>query len=199
MSNQNTPSDQTLQNNVLWVIDAATQTRVPLEMQVENGGGIPVSFPSWFKTDVDAITADVDAIATDVDTIATQVTTIATNTGTIGTNTGTIATNSTSAVTQGQLRVKGAADITNANTTLFTAASNLTNVSLSLCNTDSSARTVTLTLNASAGTITLFSGLSIAANETVTVGEFGMLSGETIQGSASVTTVVKLGVIGAAN
>lgn len=87
MSQQNTPSDQTLANNVLWVLDAATQQRVPLEIQVENGGGIPVSFPSWFKTDFDAITADVDAIATDVDTIATQTTTIATQTTTIATQT----------------------------------------------------------------------------------------------------------------
>lgn len=185
MSQQDGPQEQTAIRALLMVQNQQTGEWVPFTLNTEGGPGVPISLPAWLKTDLDGI--------------LTQVTTIATQTTTIATQTTTIATNSTSAVTQGQLRVKGAADITNSNTTLFTAASNLTNVSLSLCNTDSSARTVTLTLNASAGTITLFSGLSIAANETVTVGEFGMLSGETIQGSASVTTVVKLGVIGAAN
>jgi hypothetical protein len=97
--------------------------------------------------------------------------------------------------------------LTNSTATLYTTPSTTTPIgaiarakltSIVFCNTDSSARTVTLYLVASGGTAgvsnTILAGASIPAGKTwvFDVGHDGIPlgNGETIQGRASVTSVV---------
>jgi hypothetical protein len=87
--------------------------------------------------------------------------------------------------------------------TLYTTPGATTAVirSITLCNTDSVARTVTLYLIASGGSLgglnTVLSAFSMAAGETVILDSlFVMMTGDFIQGLASVTNVVSIRVDG---
>lgn len=87
--------------------------------------------------------------------------------------------------------------------TLYTAPASTTAVirSITLCNTDSVARTVTLYLIASGGSLgalnTVLSAFSVAAGETVILDSlFVLLTGDFLQALASTTNVVSIRVDG---
>lgn len=91
--------------------------------------------------------------------------------------------------------------LTNAAATLFTSvaasAGQQVITSIHFDNTDSSARTVTLSIGADAVDLEEFSGLSIPANQTYDWnGKIVLPASTTIQGFASVTNVVTVTITG---
>jgi hypothetical protein len=221
MSQQNTPSDQTLSRIQMFVLDQATGQWIPFTYNSE-GGGITVTFPPAVITDLAAlptiatntgtIATQTTNIATSTATIATQVTgihtdttsiasstaSVATNTGNIATNTGTVATNiATQNSYDSVYAIAGAFGGNGAYATILTASTNYKRAVITLTEQTGTARTYRLRHTSGAVVIYRAFDLALAANKGHVWSGFAIKSGDVIECQSSSASSVYCSIEGA--